>query len=363
VRVSRATSSEAEQLALLLEVGREFCSSLQIDEVLRRVLDRVIEVTGAERGFVVLRERDDRLAVRHARNLDQESIEADEFKVSRGLFERVASSGEPLLTSNAMNEPSLSAYESIVIHELRSVMCVPLLVKGISTGVIYVDNRISEGLFVQSDLDLLTAIAQQASIAIDNARRHESTREVVLALANAIEAKDPYTGGHVDRVTILAHRLGVHLGLTAEDLSNLEMAAILHDVGKIGIEESVLTKPGLLNPAERRRMEEHPAIGESIVRGLHNLPESVKLSILHHQERWDGKGYPSGLKGGAIPIYARIVAVSDTFDAMTTTRPYRAALPAQVAIDEITRNSGTQFDPDVVDAFRTVMETWVEPEV
>jgi HD-GYP domain-containing protein (c-di-GMP phosphodiesterase class II) len=107
-------------------------------------------------------------------------------------------------------------------------------------------------------------------------------------------------------------------------------------------------------------MEEHPSIGESIVRPLHNLPVAVKASILHHQERWDGRGYPRGLKGDDIPLYARIVAVSDTYDAMTTTRPYRAALPREVAVKEITRNGGSQFDPGVVAAFLRVMDDWVD---
>lgn len=349
---------EADHLALLLDIGREFCSSLQIDEVLRRVLDRAIEVTRAARGFIVLAEGEHDLMVAHARNAQRESIAAEQFEVSRGLFEKVAREKRSLLTANAMGDPTLSAFESIVIHEMRSVMCAPLTVKNRSIGVIFVDNRFDEAVFRPKDLEFLTAIAHQASIAIDNARKHESTREVVMALANAIEAKDPYTGGHVDRVTLLAQRIGEELGLSTEDLQNLEMAAILHDVGKIGIEEAVLTKPGMLDPDERYRMEQHPLIGESIVRGLHNLPDSVKAAVLHHQERWDGRGYPAGLRGDDIPLYARVVAVSDTYDAMTTTRPYRAALPRNVAIDEITRNAGSQFDPAVVDAFQRVMLIW-----
>ena len=353
---------EADHLALLLHIGREFCSSLQIDEVLRRVLDRAIAVTRAARGFIVLGESGGALTVRHARDAHHETIPPEHFEVSRSLFEKVAREKRPVITANAMIDPGLSAFESVVIHEMRSVMCAPLLVKGRAIGVIFVDNRFDEAVFRSRDLEFLTAIAQQAAIAIDNARKHESAREVVFALANAIEAKDPYTGGHVDRVTTLAQRIGQVLELGPEDQQNLEMAAILHDVGKIGIEESLLTKPGTLEPHERRRVEQHPEIGESIVRGLYNLPESVKMSVLHHQERWDGRGYPSGLRGEEIPLYARIVAVSDTFDAMTSTRPYRAALPRHIAIDEIARNAGTQFDPIVVAAFVKVMTTWVDLE-
>lgn len=357
-------SLDTDHLTLLLEIGRDFCSSLQIDEVLTRVLDKVIDITRAERGFLMLADpRSGELVVRQARNMDQQNIDEDERNISQNLVQKVAREGVPVLTNNAMEDPRFSAYGSIAIHALRSIMCVPLQMRNETFGVIFVDNRISSGIFKQKDLVFLSAIAHQAAIAIDNARKHESTKEVVVALANAIEAKDRYTGGHVDRVTILALEIGRAMTLDEAQLHNLEMAAILHDVGKIGIEEAVLTKAGMLNPEERRHMETHPMIGESIVKPLHNLPEAVKASILHHQERWDGRGYPGGLKGDAIPIYARIVAVSDTYDAMTTTRPYRAALPRDVAINEIKKNGGSQFDPGVVDAFLRVMDTWVDPEV
>lgn len=359
----RSAALEADHLALLLEIGRDFCSSLQIDDVLTRVLDKVIEVTRAERGYLVLVDpRSGECAVRQARNMDHQTIDQKELEISHSVVQKVAREGLPLLTNNAMEDPRFSAFGSVAMHALRSIMCVPLLIRSETIGVIFVDNRISEGIFKAKDLEFLMAIGHQASIAIDNARKHESAKEVVIALANAIEAKDPYTGGHVDRVTVLALEIGRAMNLNDQHLHNLEMAAILHDVGKIGIEEAVLTKPGMLNPDERRHMETHPRIGEDIVKPLHNLPDDVKASILHHQERWDGRGYPAGLKGEDIPLYARIVAVSDTYDAMTTTRPYRAALPREVALNEIAKNAGSQFDPGVVSAFLRVMESWIDPD-
>jgi len=355
-----AAAFEADRLNLLLEIGREFCSSLDINEVLNRVLDKVIEVTRAERGFVVLLDKGEP-DIRVARNMDHQAIDREEFKVSRNIMDKVAREGIPMLSNNAMEDPRFSAYQSIALHAIRSIMCVPLVLKGKTFGLIFVDSRISSGIFKEKDLEFLSAIGHQASIAIDNARQHESTKEVVVALANAIQAKDPYTGGHVDRVTLLAVEIGKAMDLDNDRLRNLEMAAILHDVGKIGIEESVLCKPAMLSHDERKVMEQHPAIGAQIVQPLQNLPDEVKLSIKHHQERWDGKGYPAGLKGEEIPIYARVVAVADTYDAMTTNRPYRAALPRSVSIEEIKKCGGTQFDPAVVAGFLKVMETWVDP--
>jgi len=360
--LSRQASFEANRLNLLLEIGRDFCSSLDINEVLNRVLDKVVEVTRAERGFVVLLNREtDQPEVRVARNMDHSTIQKDDFKVSRNIMEKVAREGIPVLSNNAMEDPRFSSFQSIAIHAIRSIMCVPLQVKGKTIGLIFVDSRIGVGIFKEKDLEFLSAIGHQASIAIENARQHESTKEVVVALANAIEAKDHYTGGHVDRVTMLSLEIGKAMGMQGETLQSLEMAAILHDVGKIGIEEKVLCKPAMLNHEERQIMEQHPVIGESIVRPLYNLPAEVKMSIKHHQERWDGKGYPGGLKGEEIPIYARVVAVADTYDAMTTDRPYRAALPREVSMDEIRKCSGTQFDPRVVEAFCRVMDNWVDP--
>jgi GAF domain-containing protein len=356
------SSLQERHLSLLVECARTFCSSLNIHDVLDRVLDKVIEVTGAERGFVVLTNREDgSFEVNVARNAEHGTIDKEDFKLSRKLMEKVAREGEPILTNNAVEDPRFSSFGSIAMHALRSIMCVPLQLKSQIIGVIFVDNRMSIGLFKDRDLEVLSAIGHLAAIAIDNAQQHESTKEVVIALAKAIEAKDAYTGGHVDRVTLLALAIGNEMRLDEDTMRGLEMAAILHDVGKIGIEEAVLCKPSMLNHDERRIMEKHPFIGEAIVRPLRNLPQEVKLSILHHQERWDGKGYPGALKGEQIPLYARIVAVSDTYDAMCSNRPYRKALPRQVAVDEINKNSGSQFDPTVVAAFTKVMEVWIDP--
>jgi len=162
-----------DRLALLYRVSQAFNSSLDLREVLNRVIDEVIAATRAERGFLMLRDGDGQLRFRAARGLDQQTIDQPEFQVSRGVVERVAQEGVPLLTSNALRDQRLSARESVVVLGLRSILCVPLQLKGETIGVIYVDNRLQAGLFNPDDLDLLTSIASSAAVAIDNARLYQ----------------------------------------------------------------------------------------------------------------------------------------------------------------------------------------------
>ncbi len=184
---------------------------------------------------------------------------------------------------------------------------------------------------------------------------------VVAALAAAIEAKDPYTEGHVERVAEYVERTAIAMGLSGQNLEVIRYAALLHDVGKIGVPESILTKPGPLTPEERKVMERHVRIGPAILERIGLLAEASPL-IRYHEERYDGKttgpyAGEFGLKGADIPLGARIIAVADAFDAMTSDRPYRKALPRERAIAELRGNAGTQFDPEVVEAFLRVIST------
>lgn len=173
--------------------------------------------------------------------------------------------------------------------------------------------------------------------------------DTVQALAVAIEAKDPYTKGHVQRVTQYAVALGDELGLSPGEIRTLQFGAMLHDIGKIGIRAEVLNKPGALTEAERAHIRSHPIVGEQIIAEVDFL-QDVRPCIRHHQERYDGSGYPDGLKGEAIPLLARIIAVADVFDALTTDRPYRRALPVERALTLLQEETGQAFEPKVVEA-------------
>ncbi len=347
---------EPDRLAALVDIGRDFCSSLDIEDVLSVVIDRVISMLRAERGFLVLvDERNGGLLVKVARNINASTIDEENFMISRGIINKVAEEKEPILSSDATTDPRFDTFGSVALHSIRSIMCVPLIFKERLVGLLYVDNRIQTGVFQPRDLRLLTAIGQQAAVAIENARHYERIKNIVVALANAIEAKDQYTGGHVDRVAMMAVEIGREMGLRGEALYELEMTSILHDVGKIGIDDRILRKPGMLDAEERDIMEQHPSIGASIIEPI-PIAEDVKRSVRYHQERWDGKGYPERLAGESIPLYARITAVADAWDTITSNRPYRNGRPGDIAIREITRCSGTQFDPAVVTAFLRVVD-------
>jgi putative two-component system response regulator len=179
-------------------------------------------------------------------------------------------------------------------------------------------------------------------------KRLESSQDLLVALANAVDAKDPLTEQHCGRVADRALLLAGLVGLDQEETEAIGYGAVLHDIGKIGIDEAVLAKPGTLTDEERREMQRHPIIGAGILQPLH-LGRIVGPIVRAHHERWDGGGYPDGLRGEAIPIGARIVAVADAFDAMLHDRPYRARRSVDEAREELYRNSGTQFDPEIVE--------------
>ncbi len=187
----------------------------------------------------------------------------------------------------------------------------------------------------------------------------QSALDAVASLNETVDAKDPYTAGHSRRVQRIAVEVGRELGLARHRLETLRFAGLFHDIGKIGVPDAILLKPSGLTDEEFDVIKKHPEDGARIVGRLQSLQETVP-AILHHHERWDGKGYPHGLRGAEIPVEAGIVGLADAFDAMTTDRPYSAARPLAEAVEEIVRNRGTQFAPEVVDAFLRVAERMPE---
>ena len=206
------------------------------------------------------------------------------------------------------------------------------------------------------EVDALTAAfnTMMASVSIAESERQSAYVGAIKALAMALDARDPYTAGHSERVSIVSVAIGRHLDLPEDQLEILRLGALLHDIGKIGITDAVLRKPGTLTPEEYETIREHPSLGARILRSVPFLAPHIPIVELHH-ERPDGLGYPYGLKGHAIPMLARIVHVADAFDAITSARAYRRARPASQAVRELSRHSGTQFDADIIQALVAVL--------
>ena len=183
------------------------------------------------------------------------------------------------------------------------------------------------------------------------ARLEASYRTTVAALADALELRDDETGGHAERVTALGLRLACSVAPELAEDPELEYGFLLHDVGKIGVSDTVLLKPGALDRAEMEQMQRHPLLGERLVARIPYLGGLTRQVVGAHHERWDGNGYPRGLRGEEIPLAARIFSIVDAFDAMTNDRPYRGALSLEVAVGEIARGAGTQFEPALASAF------------
>lgn len=234
------------------------------------------------------------------------------------------------------------------------VLCVPLAADSQVLGALEVTRRKSEEPFTEHDLDIAQVIGATAGMALENIRLRQSVEDgyhsTIRALASAIDAKDPYTCGHSQSVAQYSMVCGMVLGLDAEQVRTLETAALLHDIGKIGIDDAILRKPRRLSPAEQGIVRDHPVIGAAIVHDIGALHDVVGL-ILHHHEKYDGSGYPHGISGDDIPLGARIIAVADAFDSMTTDRPYRRALTINEAMTELLRCRGTHFCPQALDAF------------
>jgi HD-GYP domain-containing protein (c-di-GMP phosphodiesterase class II) len=350
-----------ERLDLVYRVSQTFNSSLDLDEVLNTVIDECIALLRAERGFVMLLNEHGKLVFRVARGIDQQTIEHPDFEISRSIVEKVKNDSTPILTVDAQKDDRFALQHSIVALGLRSILCVPLKSKEQKIGILYVDNRLVSGAFTAEDLDLMNAIASSAAIAIDNAGLFKdlqlSKDALVVAYdttlegwAKALELRDQVTEGHTRRVTELTIRLARSMGIQDDELIHIRRGSLLHDIGKMGIPDLILLKPGALTAEEFEIMKKHTIFAYELLSPIGFLQPSLVIPLCHH-ERWDGSGYPRGLKGVQIPLSARIFSVVDVWDALRSNRPYRQEWPTEKITDYLIKQSGSQFDPVVVQAF------------
>jgi diguanylate cyclase (GGDEF)-like protein len=358
-RLYEAQRNEAEHakeaLAIasaLLEISRELAAAEGLDEVLNRLVELTGKTLSAERASVWLQELESGdlvPLVLWGHNEEAQRTVLD-VRFPADVAQRLFSGHEPFVLSaedvtkidGAPSIPGLSVALAPLHLDAGRVGCIAVLTP---QGDIETSDR---------RMRLLAGIAHQAKLAIQNAGSFQSLEETFLstveALANALEANDEYTSSHARWITDMALKVGRELGLDSKTLKRLELGALFHDIGKIGIPSSILAKPGPLTPEERAVIETHPELGERILAPISRL-EDVRPIVRHAHERWDGAGYPDGKVAEDIPIEARVILVCDAFHAMTTDRPYRTRMPLEEAVRQLQENAGTQFDPSVVEAF------------
>lgn len=244
-------------------------------------------------------------------------------------------------------------------HTRTSLIAAPLIAKGKTLGVICASDKPDGAEFFSNELKLLASIANQAAIALENAALYHNLENlfvsIVRSFAAALDAKSAWTAGHSERVTRYSVSIAESLGSDAAFVEEIRTCGLLHDIGKIGIPEQILDKPGSITPDEHFTIAQHTLKGAKILEHIHTF-ENIIPGIKHHHERWDGGGFPEGLRGGDIPLIARILAVADAYDAITSNRPYRSRRGKTAAVEEIRRCSGSQFDPAVVNAFLAAAE-------
>ncbi len=352
------------ELSTFFDVGRAITSTLRVEDVVSLVVQAATRALHAEGCSLFLwNDREQRIVMRATTGAAPELVGQVGYRSGEGL------TGWVFLERRPANVPDVAAdprwkqepeqEKTLPAGQIISALMVPLVVGEKILGVLGVANKIGAPAFTDNDQSLLTTLAGQVAIAIENARLYEDVRGLSVAtirsLAAAIDARDPYTRGHSEGVTHLTVQLARELGWSGADLEMLEIAALLHDVGKIAVPDAILKKDTSLTPEEWNSIYLHPYYSVQIVKPVEPL-QRIILWIYHHHERWDGTGYPDGLKGKKIPLGARIITLADAFNAMTTDRPYHIALSLEDALIEVKRCAGSQFDPQVVRAFQKILD-------
>ena len=347
---------KGRRLALLSHLSQILNSTLDHKEIRRRAMEAATQLMRAEVGSLLLvNEEKHQLYFEVALGAREEEIKTISLNFGEGIAGWVAQHGKPLVVNSpGKDRRFFKGVDERTEFKTRNIICVPMKVKKKIIGVLEAINKKGKGQFDKEDLSLLTSLADQVAIALDNSRLYQELEEMFFqtaeSLADAIEKRDPYTGGHTQRVTLYSQAIAKYLQLKPLEKKWLKIASLLHDIGKIGVEDDILKKRERLSPEEFNIIKRHSDMGAEILEHVRQLREIVP-GVRYHHEHVNGKGYPDGLRGKEIPILAKIVAVADTYDAMTTDRPYRKAMEKEAAIEELKRCSGTQLDKEVVEAF------------
>jgi len=355
-----------EQLLALLRAGHHLVHLESEDQLLDSILNDAVSVLDGQRGAIVLADGEQppagsepRLRLRALAVGNGES--KGRFHFSKRLTNRCFAKGESVLYQNVQDEQELVT-QSIADGAMSSVMCVLLRTPRKKLGVLHLDRGYFQQPFSEDDLLLADALAAHVSAGIECAqllkRQQELFIKTITMLAQMVELRDEYTGGHTQRVTRYALMLGSKMGVSDDDMKLIELGTPLHDIGKIGIADEILRAPRKLTPDEFAKMQEHTTLGAEYLSGIPDLHPIIPI-VRNHHERWDGTGYPDRLAKEDIPRLARIVAVADAFDAMTSHRPYhenKRGRPPAEAFAEVEKQIGRQFDPESAKHFLEIKD-------
>ncbi|MBI5193360.1 MAG: HD-GYP domain-containing protein [Nitrospirae bacterium] len=343
------------QLETLIIVSGMVNSSLDPLVIREKTIDAAMRLLDAEAASLLLIDSETgELFFEVALGESKSKIKEVRLKAGQGIAGWVAQNGEPAIIHDVKSDTRFfKGADEKTDFVTRNIICVPVKTKDKIIGVLEAINK-KEGKFVVGDLEIFMALANQVAIAIENSNLYHELKDTFITtaevLAETIDLRDPYTGGHTKRVMNYSLAIGRVLGLSKDILDKLQISAILHDIGKIGIRDDILMKEGKLNQDEFEKMQMHPRFGAELLNHVKQLKE-IAPGVRGHHEKYDGSGYPDKLAGKDIPLAARIITVADTVDAMMTNRPYRNALTIDDAMKELEKYTGTQFDGEIVAAF------------
>jgi HD-GYP domain-containing protein (c-di-GMP phosphodiesterase class II) len=340
-------SNTYEELSLLDRISGGTHINRRSGDFFHQACLDIIQVVGVRAMGVVL--RPDVGAPEHIVCGELQLPKEDVHRLGQQLLASLRQRNTCILIENLAADPDYQWLSSAG----NQLIAVPLQRRDQLLGAYFAIDKAAGG-FNSGDIKLLISIANESAIYLENTMLFADARELMMgllhSLTSAVDAKDAYTCGHSERVALLSRRLATRIGLPDAQIERIYMAGLLHDVGKIGVPESVLQNTGRLSAEEFEQMKKHPQIGARILSDVRQL-EDIIPGVLHHHERYDGRGYPTGLAGQDIPLMGRIICLADCFDAMTSNRTYRKGLPLEVALIEIRRCAGTQFDPALAEAF------------
>ncbi len=345
-----------EEQSIIYSLSRKLGSELEVASICRDILDEAEKYLVVNNIAIMLHEEaGNELTTRECKGRDRETALTFRTDAASGLLGGIFRSGEAITISD-MGDEERRAFP----YPVRSIICVPLVTDDKGIGMLVASDKISGEEFWSHELKLMGVFALEAAAAIRKAQLYEEINALfmhtVQALASAVDAKDPYTYGHSNRVARFTASICEGLGMGRKEARQAELAAILHDIGKIGTPESILQKPGRLEPDEMQKIREHPAKGAQILAHISELRDVIAW-IRHHHEWYDGNGYPDGIDGDEIPLQARIIAIADSFDAMTSDRPYRKGMSPGEAIRNMEGFSGSQFDPRILGVFSDLWQS------